>query len=145
MLESKHDAQAVIDAGHPPVAAGTVLIDWDGVIQKFGMLFEGGPQAGVVEAIKRLKAEGYRIIIFTSRLSKVWHDSEGWDHEKATAEQLDYMEKFMKLHDIPYDGFTSEKIPAVAYFDDKAWRAEGPLGLTMAVAMFLEHESAKVV
>jgi hypothetical protein len=142
-LKSKHDAATVIDAGHPPVAEGTVLVDWDGVIQKFGMIYDTtDPIDGVPEALRKLASLGYRIVIFTSRLSKVWHDSEGWDHEKAKKEQLDYMQTFLDKYDIPYDDFTCEKIPSLAYFDDKAYRvATGPNGLANAVAEFLSERT----
>ena len=143
MLQSKFDAQSVIDAGHPPVADRKVLVDWDGVITPFGMIFETTePIEGVVESLNALKSAGYQIIIFTSRLSKAWHDSEGWDHEQATEEQLTYMQDFLLQHNIPYDGFTCEKIPAEAYFDDKAYRVEkGPRGLYDAVAQFMNERS----
>ena len=49
------------------------------------------------------------------------------------------MKTFLDKHGIPYDGFTCDKIPAVAYFDDKAWRVPtGPFGLAWAVNEFLE-------
>jgi hypothetical protein len=54
------------------------------------------------------------------------------------------MENFLKKYKIPYDGFTSEKIPSVAYFDDKAWRVEiGPNGLANAVEQFLDKKVRK--
>jgi hypothetical protein len=146
MQTSRFDAQTVIDAGHPPVASGKILVDWDGVIQRFGMIFdhESEPMPGVVATMQELKRAGYTLIVFTSRLSKAWHDSEGWDHETAVREQTEYMTEFCKRHDIPVDGFTAEKIPAVAYFDDKAWRAEGDYGLQRASSVFLFKESERV-
>lgn len=142
-LQSKHDAATVIDAGHPPIAEGKVLIDWDGVIQKFGMIYDTtDPIEGVVDAIRKLKEAGYTIIIFTSRLSKTWHEAEGWEHAKAVAEQLEYMQGFLIKHGIPFDGFTAEKMPSLAYFDDKAYRvAIGPNGLANAVAEFLTERA----
>lgn len=144
-LASKFDAQTVIDAGHPPVAEGKILIDWDGVIQPFGMIFDSRrPIAGVPKAIRTLKKQGYTIIIFTSRLSKTWHDSEGWDHEQACKEQIGYMRKFLRKYNIPFDGFTAEKLPSVAYFDDKAYRVQkGPWGLAYAVNEFLKDKEVK--
>lgn len=141
-LTSKFVAQEVIDAGHPPVAEGKILIDWDGVIQPFGMIFDNKrPIAGVADAIRTLKKKGYTIVIFTSRLSKVWHKSEGWSHERATEEQIKHMSAFLDKYNIPYDEFTAEKIPAVCYFDDKAYRVEkGPYGLKNAVGQFIAEK-----
>ena len=139
MLQSKFSAKEVIDAGHPPVAEGKVLIDWDGVIQPFGMMFDDRrPIKGVIQAIRQLKEAGYTIVIFTSRLSKTWHKSEGWSHKKAKAEQIEHMSRFLDRWNIPYDDFTAEKMPAVAYFDDKAYRVQkAPMGLANAVEEFL--------
>lgn len=144
-LTSKFVAKEVIDAGHPPVAEGKILIDWDGVIQPFGMIFDSRrPIAGVPKAIRVLKKKGYRIVIFTSRLSKTWHDSEGWDHDQACKEQINYMRKFLKKYSIPFDEFTAEKVPAVAYFDDKAYRVpKGPQGLAAAVDQFLKDKEVR--
>lgn len=147
-LKSKFVAKEVIDAGHPPVAEGKVLIDWDGVIQPFGMIFDSKrPIAGVANAIRTLKKRGYTIVIFTSRLSKAWHESEGWDHDKATREQIKHMSSFLDRYRIPYDEFTAEKIPAVVYFDDKAYRVQkGKYGLANAVKLFLaEKEGLEIV
>lgn len=123
MLESKHDAQEVIDAGHPPIAAKTVLIDFDGTIFPFGEIYgPKTPYKGVPEAVQALKSSGYRVIVFTSRLSKAWHFAEGWSTREATKDQIRYITKVMKKNKIPFDGITSEKIPCEVYFDDKAVR-----------------------
>ena len=138
MLTSRFSPSEVIEAGHPPVAKGIVCVDFDGTIFPFGdMRISGDPIPGAAEAVRSLKAEGYTIVIFTSRLSKAWHDHEGWDHEEALNEQISLVHEALVENDIPYDRMTAEKIPAVAYFDDKAWRAAGEYGLFNAVQSFL--------
>ena len=138
MLTSRHNAQEVISAGYPPVAKGVVCVDFDGTIFPFGdMAATGPPIPGAVDAMIALKQAGYIIMIFSSRFSPTWHAHEGWDHEEAMDEQLGYLSDALQREGIPYDGFTAEKIPAQAYFDDKAYRAEGELGLWNAVQEFL--------
>lgn len=140
-MESRFNADEVIAAGHPPVAKGVVCVDFDGTIFPFGDFEASSPPIpGAVDAMIRLREAGYQIVIFSSRLSKVWHKHEGWDHDKAVHEHLEYMGAALKRENIPYDGFADEKIPAQAYFDDKAWRAEGDNGLWNAVGQFLGSE-----
>lgn len=124
MLESKFDATDVVAAGHPPVAEGVVLVDFDGVLSPFGRMFDAKPYKGVKKAIKLLKKNGLRVVIFTSRLSPTWHKHEGWSTRKATKEQREYLEKFLEFNGIPFDDITCEKIPSILYLDDKAMNVE---------------------
>lgn len=141
MIESKFDSNEVIAAGHPPVAKGIVCVDFDGTIFPFGNMWGTEPPiAGAIEAVKALKEQGYTVMIFSSRFSKSWHDHEGWDHAQALREHGSYVSKMLEAYNIPYDGFTCEKIPAQAYFDDKAYRAEGDGGLLNAVRQFMGDE-----
>lgn len=124
MLESKFDASDVVAAGHPPVAENVVLVDFDGVISPFGKMFDAHPFEGVKEALRVLRLNGYKIVIFTSRLSPTWHKHEGWSTRKAAKEQREYLEKFLAKNKIPFDDITCEKVPAVLYLDDKAQNVE---------------------
>jgi|SRR5688500_12557804 len=138
MLTSKFDMQEVIDAGHPPAAQRVVCVDFDGTIFPFGNIMgEGPPIPGAAEAVRALHKAGYRVVIFTSRLSKAWHVHEGWDHDEACAEQYEYMHRMLDKYKIPHDAFTAEKIPAEAYFDDKAFRCAGEWELKKSVREFL--------
>lgn len=143
MLTSRFDPNEVIADGHPPVAKGIVCVDFDGTIFPFGQMDVTNvePIPGAAEAVRTLKGMGYQIVIFSSRFSKAWHDHEGWDHLEATAEQAKHVKSALDAWMIPYDRFTAEKIPAVAYFDDKAWRADIVTGgLAGAVSDFLLEE-----
>lgn len=116
------EADEVIAKGHPPMAEGVVLIDFDGTIQPFGYLFnaEVPPFEGAVETLNAWKEQGYKIVIFTSRLSPIWLESVG-----QTAQQhIEYMTEYLERYGIPFDGFTAQKVPSVAYIDDKAYRFE---------------------
>lgn len=145
-MTSKHDAQSVIDAGHPPAAHRRVCIDFDGTLYPFGLLMKPAkPYPLAAHAVRVLADMGYTIIIFTSRLSKAWHEHEGWDHDEATKEQLEYITAALERDNIPYDYITAEKVPAEAYFDDKAWRVDGKRGLYDAVNLFINSQNVSVM
>lgn len=107
--------------GHPPVAEGVVCVDFDGTIAPFGDLFGFPPPLpGAKEFLTMLRENGYTIVIFTSRLSTVWHAHEGRDPARGIFEQVDYLREYCRRYDIDVDSVTAEKIPAEAYIDDKA-------------------------
>lgn len=107
--------------GHPPVAEGVVCVDFDGTIAPFGDLFGFPPPLpGAKKFLDRLRASGFSIVIFTSRLSTVWHASEGRDPAKGIIEQVTYLQEYFSRYELPADSVTAEKVPAVAYVDDKA-------------------------
>lgn len=103
--------------GHSPIAKNVVCIDFDGTLYPFAPLFSRArPNPGAVAAMKALKAAGFKIIIFTSRMSPTWTFSE---HESLTG-QYNYIQDILLRDGIPFDEITSEKVPAVAYVDDRA-------------------------
>jgi hypothetical protein len=107
--------------GHPPVAAGVVLVDFDGTISPWGDLF-GFPEPlpGAKEFLDFLNRQGYTIVLFTSRLSSVWHSSEGRNVATGMLQQVEYLQEYIKRYELPIDSATAEKIPAIAYIDDRA-------------------------
>lgn len=109
------------EQGHPPVAAGVVCVDFDGTIAPWGDLFGFPPPLpGAKDFLKYLRDNGYTIVIFTSRLSTVWHASEGRDPASGILEQVEYLQEYFNRYDLEADQVTAEKVPAVAYIDDKA-------------------------
>jgi hypothetical protein len=110
----------------PPVAKRVLCIDFDGTIVPWGSLTEKDikPLLGAVEAVRAFKDAGYRIVIFTSRLSQAWWFShcEG-SHADALefgSEQRRYVVDALIKNDVPYDELTAEKVPAEYYIDDRA-------------------------
>jgi len=101
-----------------------VLIDFDGVIHKYssgwseGLIYDE-PISGAREAVIRLKNAGYKVFIFTSRLSKITLGKQG----SKTQKQM--IEKWLDENDIEVDGIIGDKIPAEVYIDDRAIRFEG--------------------
>jgi len=118
---SEEDYGPMPDMGHPKVANGVVCVDFDGTIRPFGDIFAyPEPLPGAKAFLDRLREEGYHIVIFTSRLSTVWHASEGRDPLTGIIEQVGYIQEYFTRFDLPADNITAEKIPAQAYIDDKA-------------------------
>lgn len=124
---------------HPPSAEGIVLVDFDGTLFPWGSLSRPvDPFPGAASALQILRNLGYRIGIFTSRLSPSWHEAEGRDPEAGVAEQLGILRRTLTFHQIPFDFITAEKVPAVLYLDDKAMRINESRDLTAAVAAFMQ-------
>lgn len=108
-----------LEHGAPPVAAGTILVDFDGTLFPWDDLFvENPPLPGAVDAMRRFKEAGLRIYIFTSRVSNVWLNDENQD----VGEHIAHVTKMLNKYDIHFDGITADKRPAVAYIDDNAER-----------------------
>ena len=119
---------------HPPIANKVVCIDFDGTIVPWGPLMAPkDPFPGVANAIRELKKAGYRIVIFTSRLSETWIDDEDQD----LGDQLAYVAGILTDHLIPFDDITADKVPAEAYFDDRAIRVDESWPLNLAIEGFL--------
>jgi hypothetical protein len=117
MNQSEADKQYFLAHGFSPSASGVLAIDFDGTIYPAAELFaKPQPNAGAVESIKRLKRAGFRIVIFTSRLSEAY--TEGSAH--AYVEQFAYIVDQLERDRIPYDLITGDKVPAERYIDDRA-------------------------
>lgn len=105
--------------GYAETARGVLCIDLDGTLYERRPLHEEpDPLPGAPESMRRLKGAGYRLVIFTSRLSPRWLA----DTRYTASEQLDRIESMLKRDGIPFDEITSEKVPAEAYVDDRAIR-----------------------
>lgn len=103
--------------GFSPTAHGVLLVDFDGTLFPFGELFSDSPPLpGAAEAMRKLKAMGYTLRIFSSRLASTWLNAAG---EDPVVQQV-HMEHLLAQYDIPYDGFAYEKDPAQFYIDDRA-------------------------
>lgn len=109
--------------GHSPDAKGVLCVDFDGTIVPWGPLMDYKSEAlpGAVEAVNKMAADGWRIIIFTSRLSRSWHRASG----ENAKEQRKYVADTLKRLGVRYDKITAEKVPAEAYIDDRAIEFDG--------------------
>lgn len=115
--------------GYSPVAEKVAALDFDGTIVPWGPLMgDKDPEPGAVDAIRALKAAGYTIVIFTSRLSLTWARSVVGGGAAAAdflVKQEQYVRETLDRAGIPYDRITAEKVPAEFYIDDNAYRYEG--------------------
>lgn len=114
-----YDEAFGMENGYAPTAHRVILVDFDGVLYPWEpIMSEPDPVPGAVEAMRRLKAAGYYLVIFTSRLSKRWLAESGY----SESNQRDHIERLLKRDGIPYDELSAEKYPAEAYIDDRAFR-----------------------
>lgn len=113
--------EQMLKNGHPPAADGVICVDFDGTIAPFGDLFGFPPPLpGAKEFLLMLREQGYTIVIFTSRLSTVWHAAEGRVPAQGIFDQVTYLQEYFDRYGLPADNVTAEKVPAMAYIDDKA-------------------------
>lgn len=101
-----------------------IMIDFDGTIHKYSKGWKDGtvydePISGAKQFIDQLKDDGFEVVVFTSRLSV---SSLG---QEVVNEQKEMIEMWLKKYGIEVDGVTAEKLPAVAYVDDRAITFDG--------------------
>jgi hypothetical protein len=112
--------------GHPPVAEGVILVDFDQTIRAWGGLFDmTEPYAGAHEFLWELHDAGYRLYLFTSRLSTVWHAHEGRNPTEGIMRQVEFLQEYCDKYKLPFEAMTAEKIPSIAIIDDKAVEFRG--------------------
>lgn len=110
----------------PPSALKVICVDFDGTLFQWGDIHEKTPPfQGAVEFMRKLKQQGWEIVIFTSRMSPTWWEAEGFEFKKAMVTQSTFIEKRLNDFGIPFDRITAEKVPAEYYIDDKAIEFEG--------------------
>lgn len=104
--------------GYAPIAHQVLCIDFDATLFPWGELmnWEAQPIPGAVTAVQRMAAKGFDIRIFTSRMSQRWLRDSG-NHK---SEQYEYVHKMCTKWGIPFTEIIGEKVPAMAYIDDKA-------------------------
>ena len=93
----------------------TLVFDFDGVIHRYSRGWQGGkiydpPTDGIINLLKILKPL-YKIVIVSTRCIDV----------SLKKEMLAWLRKY----DIPYDEIGAEKVPALAYIDDRAINFDG--------------------
>ena len=108
----------------------TIAIDFDGVIHRYSKGFQGlhnaydEPTEGTEDALKTLKAEGYRLIIVSSR-------------------PVEAINKWLKQYDLDkyFDDVSNTKHPAKYYIDDHAVRfPKGEKDPWLDVLTFIDND-----
>lgn len=102
--------------------SGTVVLDFDGVLHSYTSGWQGAavipdpPVEGAVEFIDMLEAEGYEVVVASTRAN--------------TREGLKAMRKWLRSN--RFDRLRNLKIaeegkpPGIVYLDDRALRFDGP-------------------
>lgn len=102
---------------------GTIVVDFDGTICEHCYPAFGVPIAGAREALERLQAGGFRIIIHTVRTSS-WHTTSGTYDPNINGP--DAVRAYLEHHHIPFDDlWIHDKPEAVLYIDDRSVRLVG--------------------
>jgi histidinol phosphatase-like enzyme len=94
-----------------------VLVDFDGTIIKKSSDGKFRVFDGVRESLRQMKANGYEIVIFTSRLAD--------PRDEKNRENSAIISNFLSNNKIPFDRITAEKTSADYYIDDKAISFKG--------------------
>ena len=102
---------------------GIIVVDLDGTICEHRYPDFGEPIAGVKEALQRLKAAGFWIVIHTVRTSSAFQAAGLYEPEVNSPEAVS---AFLQNHEIPYDEIWMHDKPlAIAYIDDRSVRLVG--------------------
>ena len=99
-------------------------VDFDGVLHAYskgwhdGSIYDG-PIEGSARAMRRLKVEGFHVVIFSTR-AYPFHPFTG-EHQESQAGE---MAEWLKAHGIPFDEIWTKpyKPGAVVFIDDRAVR-----------------------
>ena len=102
---------------------GIIVVDLDGTICEHRYPDFGEPIAGAKEALQRLKAAGFWIVIHTVRTSSAFQAAGLYEPEVNSPEAVS---AFLQSHAIPYDEIWMHDKPlAIAYIDDRNLRLVG--------------------
>jgi hypothetical protein len=102
---------------------GIIVVDLDGTICEHRYPDFGQPIAGAKEALQRLKAAGFWIVIHTVRTSSAFEAAGLYEPEVNSPEAVS---AFLQSYDIPYDEIWMHDKPlAIAYIDDRSVRLVG--------------------
>jgi hypothetical protein len=86
--------------------APVIACDFDGCICGYAFPACGPPNLLTIEVLRRLHAEGWKIIIHSSRVNSEWP-------EPARTEKVEAMMQYLVLHRVPFDevwGLMAERV-----------------------------------
>ena len=100
-----------------------IMIDFDGVIHQWDSKeeFNPDPQNPIIEGVKEaieFLSKKYQIVIFTTRVSMEQNNNNLDRVEK----NKQFVKKYLLKHSIYFDLITGDKLAAIAYIDDRAFR-----------------------
>jgi hypothetical protein len=120
---AKHSAEGVALVPEPDLAAGKtrqpiIAVDFDGVIAEYEGLTEtsviGAPRKDVIDALNQLRAEGWKIVVYSCRGA---HEIHPYLKQNAVP--------FDEINPSPPNPTKGTKPRATVYWDDRACRYSG--------------------
>lgn len=94
-----------------------IAVDFDGTIVEDRFPEIGEPRPGAIETLKRLKKEGYCLILWTCRTGR--HLAEAVNFCAGLGIRFDAINKSLRYHVMKYNGSDPRKIGADIYIDDR--------------------------
>jgi hypothetical protein len=95
----------------------TIALDFDGVLHSYTSGWKGAteipdpPVSGMAEAVRKIQAAGFEVVVMSSRAMH--------------PEGPDAMGRWFQANGFPLLPITAEKVPALLYVDDRAFRFNG--------------------
>jgi hypothetical protein len=77
-------------------AVPVIAVDFDGKICGYAFPACGPPNMLTIEVLRQLRAEGWKIIIHSSRVNSEWP-------EPGRREKVEAMVRYLLAHDVPFD------------------------------------------
>lgn len=94
-----------------------IAIDFDGTIVHDRYPEIGEPRTGAIETIKKLRKEGYQLILWTCRTGKHLAAAVAWCAERGI--RFDAINESLRYHVVKYNGSDPRKVGADLYIDDR--------------------------
>ena len=126
-----------------PSAQRVICVDFDLTLVAWGSLDAlPEPLPGAVMAVRALQSLGYEVVIFTSRLSPTWWAAHVGNGETRDIEDFGTEQRAIVVGALAAMGLeglrvTAEKVPALAYIDDRAVTFRGDWAAI--IAMFTDR------
>lgn len=94
-----------------------IAVDFDGTIVKDKYPLIGDPAPGAVETLKKLRKEGYQLVLWTCRTGK--HLAEAVKYCAENGIRFDAINTNLRYRTVYYKGSDPRKIGADLYIDDR--------------------------
>lgn len=94
-----------------------IAVDFDGTIVKDDYPFIGDPIPGAIDTLKKLKKEGYQLVLWTCRTGQKLAEAIKYCAENGI--RFDAINENIRYRIVAYNGSDSRKISADLYIDDR--------------------------
>lgn len=94
-----------------------IAVDFDGTIVEDQYPRIGDPRPGAIETLKKLRREGYQLILWTCRTGHKLAEAVKFCAERGI--RFDAINESLRCHVVKYNGSDPRKIGADIYIDDR--------------------------